>query len=220
MWNLKFKVRNTDVIYTKLTTKYKLTDYMYPVDRFKKNNRINILSIHLLEGDIKDKKSFSKELKKDKKVSEFDKDENRIITLISEEEKFYELLYNPELYMPSPVIIKEGYEYWNIAAWNRKILEQLISEIEKWDKKLHDFQIISLKKGKLKEVYFPKILPVLPEKQKHAFNLAISNGYYKFPRKINLIKLAKIMNISTQTFQEHLRKAEAKLLPFFAGDLI
>lgn len=220
MWNLKFKVKNTDIIYTPLTEKCKVVDYMYPVDRYKKGNKIFILSIHILEGDEKEIKMFVREIKKHKKVIEFESYENRIILLIREEEKFYELLYNPELYFPSPVLIKEGNEFWNIASFDRKILEQLVSEIEKWDKKLHNFELLQLKKGNLKEIYFPKIFPILPEKQKQAFELAIKNGYYKFPRKINLIKLAKIMNISTQTFQEHLRKAEAKLLPFFAGEII
>ena len=217
MWNLKFKVKNTDIVYTPLTEKYEVIDYMYPVDRYKKGNKIFILSIHVLEGDEKEIKKFSRELKKHKKVIKFEKYENRILILIAEEEKFYELLYNPELYLPSPVLIKEGYEYWSIASWNREILEQLITEIEKWSMKLHDFQLLQLSKGNLKEIYFPKILPVLPEKQKRAFEIAINNGYYKFPRKINLIKLAKVMKVSTQTFHEHLRKAESKLLPFFAG---
>ena len=219
MWNLKFKVKNADVAYTPLTEKYKIIDYMYPVDKFKKRNKILILSIHVLEGDEKEIKKFSIELKKHKKVIEFEKEENRIVALIAEEEKFYELLYNPELYMPSPVVIKEGWEYWNIASWNREILERLITEIEKWDKKLHDFTLLQLNKVDLKEIYFPKILPILPEKQKRAFEIAINNNYYKFPRKINLIKLAKILKVSPQTFHEHLRKAEAKLLPFFAGKL-
>ncbi len=217
MWNLKFKVKNTDIVYTPLTEKYEVIDYMYPVDRYKKGNKIFILSVHVLEGDEKEIKKFSIDLKKHEKVIEFEKEEDRILTLIAEEEKFYELLYNPELYMPSPVLIKEGYEYWSIASWNREILEQLITEIEKWSMKLHDFQLLQLSKGNLKEIYFPKILPVLPEKQKRAFEIAINNGYYKFPRKINLIKLAKVMKVSTQTFHEHLRKAESKLLPFFAG---
>ncbi len=219
MWNLKFKVKNTDIVYTPLTEKYEVIDYMYPVDRYKKGNKIFILSVHVLEGDEKETKKFSIELKKHEKVIEFEKEENRILTLIAEEEKFYELLYNPELYMPSPVVIKEGYEYWNVASWTREILEQLITEIEKWDKKLHDFTLLQLSKGDLKEIYFPKIFPILSEKQKKAFEIAMSNGYYKFPRKINLIKLAKILKVSPQTFHEHLRKAEAKLLPFFAGDL-
>ena len=220
MYNLKFKVKNTDIVYTPLTEKYKVVDYMYPVDRFKKSGKIFMLSIHVLEGEESEIKKFLQEFKKNKKVKECEKTENRVIALIAEEEKFYDLLYNPELYLPSPVIIKDGYETWNIAAWNRTILEKLITEIEKWNKKLYNFQLLQLKKSNLKEIYFPKILPMLPHKQKEAFKLAISHKYYTFHRHINLGQLAKLAHVSTQTFQENLRKAESKLLPFFADDIL
>jgi predicted DNA binding protein len=219
MWNLLFKVKNIDSIYTSLTKDTKIVDYMYPVDRYKKNKKINILSIHILEGEEKDKNLFSRKLKNNKKVIKFDRNEDRIVVLIAEEEKFYELLYNPELFLLKPVIIKEGYEYWNIAAWDRNILEDLINELGKWKKKLPFFELQAIEKANLNDIYFPKIIPKIPLKQKEAFQLALENGYYRFPRKADLSKLAKIMKVSTQTFHEHLRKAEAKLLPLFAKSI-
>ncbi len=58
------------------------------------------------------------------------------------------------------------------------------------------------------------LLPKLTKKQKQALILAVENNYYGYPRKIKLEKLAKIMKISLSTYQFHLAKAEAKLLPF------
>jgi predicted DNA binding protein len=57
--------------------------------------------------------------------------------------------------------------------------------------------------------------PELTDKQKTAIELAIKNGYYEYPRKIELKKLAKIMKVSYSTYQAHLRKAEKSLIPFF-----
>jgi predicted DNA binding protein len=51
----------------------------------------------------------------------------------------------------------------------------------------------------------------LSDQQKIAFELALKYGYYNFPRRVNLDFLAKQMNISIATFQEHIRKAEAKI---------
>ena len=48
---------------------------------------------------------------------------------------------------------------------------------------------------------------------KYEFELAYENGYYSYPRKITLKKLAGLAKIGISTFQEHLRKAELKLLP-------
>ena len=57
--------------------------------------------------------------------------------------------------------------------------------------------------------------PHLTVKQKKAFELAVNNGYYEYPRKITLSQLASILGISFSTYQKHLRKAEQKILPFF-----
>jgi len=216
MWSLKFKVLNKDSIYTLLTSQYKITDYLYPVDHFHKEGKIYILGIHTLEGEEKEKKRFINALRKNKKVKKIEVNENRLITLIAEEESFYELLFAAELYHTSPVAIKNGYEEWNISSFERKKLESVIKEIEKWKDKFPEFTLHSITQTKMQDIHFPKIMPHLPEKQKHAFEIALKRGYYNFPRKIDLGKLAKEMHISTATFHENLRKAEAKLLPFFA----
>ncbi len=215
MWSLKFKVLNKDSIYTLLTTEYKVTDFLYPVDYFKKNGKINILSIHVLEGEENEKRKFIRAMKKNKKVKKIEENGDRIITLIAEEEHFYELLFAAELYHPSPVVIKAGYEEWHVSSFNRKILESIIREIEKWKNKFPEFMFYALTKTKIDEIYFPKIRPRLPGKQKQAFDLALKLGYYTWPRKVDLGDLAKEMKVSVATFHENLRKAEEKLLPFF-----
>ncbi|MDP3882159.1 MAG: helix-turn-helix domain-containing protein [Nanoarchaeota archaeon] len=215
MWSLKFTVLNKDSIYTPLTQKYNVIDYLYPVDHFIKKGRIYILGIHILEGKEADKKQFIADLRKNKKVIELEENGDQIVTLIAEEERFYSLLFASELYHTAPVVIKEGYEKWHIAAFKRSLLENIVKEIEKWRNKLEEFDLLSLKRTDLSDIYFPKILPQIPEQQKKAFDLALKNGYYTWPRKAGLEKLAKIMGVSISTYQEHLRKAEAKLLPFF-----
>jgi predicted DNA binding protein len=217
MWNLKFKVLNKDSIYTILTNKYNVTDYLYPVDNYKKGNKVYILGIHHLDGEENEIKKFISELSRNKKVKEIEINGKEVITLIAEEESFYQLLFAAELYHTSPVLIKEGYEEWNISSFDRSLLEKLIKEIEKWKDKFSDFKLKSLAKTKHDEIYFPKIRPNLPEKQRLAFDLALKRGYYLFPRKVNLGNLAKEMKVSTATLHENLRKAESKLLPFFSA---
>ena len=58
------------------------------------------------------------------------------------------------------------------------------------------------------------ILPKLTEKQEKAVYLAIKSGYYEYPRKTDVKGLAFKEGLSFSTFQEHLRKAENKLIPF------
>ena len=52
----------------------------------------------------------------------------------------------------------------------------------------------------------------LSERQREAFQLARTRGYYEYPRQVTARDLAADLDISKTTFLEHLRKAEAKLL--------
>src|SRR3989344_2032464 len=123
MWHLRFKVLNKDSVYTSLTEKFKVIDYMYPVDSFRKKNKIYLLCIHILEGGKSEKEKFIASLKKNKKIKRIEENRDQIITLVAEEEDFYELLFAAELYHTSPVLIKDGYEEWNVSSFNRRKLE-------------------------------------------------------------------------------------------------
>ena len=75
-----------------------------------------------------------------------------------------------------------------------------------------DAEIISIKQTKLKDIYFPKLSPDFTQHQRDALEIARENGYYNFPKKIDLNKLAKKAGLSKSTFREHLKRAEAKVL--------
>ncbi|MEK6823252.1 MAG: helix-turn-helix domain-containing protein [Nanoarchaeota archaeon] len=218
MWSLKFTVRNNDSIYALLTRKYEVTDYFYPLDFYRTDNKVKILGAHVLEGTAAACAAFSRALKKHVKTKQFDQDGNLIVLLMEEEEAFYELIYNPALYHPSPTVLRDGVESWHVASYDRKALERLMTTLST-TRGLSDFRLLSLTKTSLRDIYFPRIIPELPAQQKRAFQIAITNRYYSVPRKTDLRDLAAIMGVSLSTYQEHLRKAEGRLLPFFAQDM-
>ncbi|MBI3334086.1 hypothetical protein HYZ97_01240 [Candidatus Pacearchaeota archaeon] len=128
MWNLKCTVLNRDSIYTVLTAKYNVVDYFYPLDHYLKNKKVYIFGVHVLEGLDKEKKAFVNALRRNKKVKKLVDNVNHVVTLIAEEEPFYRLMYSAELYHPAPVVIRDGYEHWNIASWDRRLLEKMMHE--------------------------------------------------------------------------------------------
>jgi predicted DNA binding protein len=77
--------------------------------------------------------------------------------------------------------------------------------------------MLSLKQVDVPRMFTPQIMPTLTNKQLEAFKVASDQGYYEFPRKTNLHKLAGLTNIARPTFEEHLRKAEIKFLRFMKG---
>jgi predicted DNA binding protein len=219
MWNLTFKVLNKDSIYTLASKECSIKDFMYPLDHYIKHNKVFILSMHILEGNKQECAKFVRMIKANKKVKKCEKNENQLLVLIAEEESFYKELFSAELYHLSPVLIESGFERWSICSWNRNKLEHIIKVVEAWKDKLSNFQLINLKKTKCEDLYFPKIRQKLPEKQEKAFKLALERGYYAWPRKVNLITLAKEMKVSVPTFHENLRKAEKQLVPFFSSNI-
>ena len=91
---------------------------------------------------------------------------------------------------------------------------KFINELEK--EKDVKLTIERFQNVKLDTIYFPKIMPKLSDKQREAYLLAVENKYYTFPRKVDLSVLAKEMGITVSTFQEHLRKAEEKIMPSYS----
>ncbi|MEM0475536.1 MAG: helix-turn-helix domain-containing protein [Candidatus Norongarragalinales archaeon] len=56
----------------------------------------------------------------------------------------------------------------------------------------------------------------LSEKQREAFLLATKRGYWNTPKRVDIAELARESGVDEATFSEHLRKAEAKLMPLLA----
>ena len=121
------------------------------------------------------------------------------------------IYHTKEIFFVKPVVNHpDGHEYWEVAAWEKPVLLKFIDSLEE------HMDICNLQKmenSPLTDVYFPNIMPKLSPNQKDAIELAYENGYYSYPRKVDLRKLSKKAKLSLSTFQEHLRKAELKLLP-------
>ena len=73
---------------------------------------------------------------------------------------------------------------------------------------------------------YPFYLPLdslkndLTSKQQEVLKLAYTKGYYELPRSVFLEKLAKEMNIHRRTYEEHLRKAEKKIMGYLVPSLM
>ncbi|MFC7081768.1 helix-turn-helix domain-containing protein [Halorussus caseinilyticus] len=62
-------------------------------------------------------------------------------------------------------------------------------------------------------------LPDLSVRQREALLTATEMGYYRIPREATTAELASAMGVERRTFEEHLRRAENKLLRSFAETL-
>jgi len=108
-----------------------------------------------------------------------------------------------------PILGKNGFEYWTVGSWNKENVSVLVKKI----RKIKGVQIwlMGIKEEPV-DVFLPNVFSRLSKKQLSTVKKAMSSGYYSYPRKISLEKLAKLDGLNESTFREHLRKAEAKIM--------
>ncbi|MEF8883464.1 MAG: helix-turn-helix domain-containing protein [Halapricum sp.] len=120
----------------------------------------------------------------------------------------YNCLYQP------PTIHRQGWEHYSVIAFDEGDVRALLQDLEA------DRDIEVLSKTAITEQRVPHsmLAPVdqlfedLTDRQMAALRLALERGYYEQPRKTSLRELAEDTAVARSTFEEHLRKAENKLL--------
>lgn len=117
------------------------------------------------------------------------------------------------LYQP-PTVHRHGWEEYNLIAFDEADVKSLYDDLEA------DREIDVLSKTGLNETKLPHSLltPVdqlfgtLTDRQLAALQLALENGYFEQPRNCSIVDLAERTTVARATYEEHLRKAENKLL--------
>ena len=60
---------------------------------------------------------------------------------------------------------------------------------------------------------------LLTERQRQVFELALAEGYFDKPRRINQSNMSEILNISKSTFNEILQSMSSKIMNEFAAEI-
>lgn len=114
-----------------------------------------------------------------------------------------------------PIIFFDGWEYHRLVGYDDADVRGLLKAMDKigTTEVLHKNEI---KEGGITEntflVSFNSLFGELTKKQTLAMVSAIENGYYELPRRITADELAKKTGQSRSTFEEHIRKAENKVV--------
>ena len=210
MWVLKLKTKAENQVLGNLSMKYQVSMSGYPLTYYKDKNHIYLTISGFIFGEEQNKKQFMNALKKSPAVVNLEMT-NDFGIIVIKEPLSSEAIYNPNIIRICPDIInKDGFHIWTFASFDRNVLSNVLNiSVEKLGGEVLKFQ-----KEKINNISFSKALPELTLNQKRALEIAINNGYYDYPKKITMEKLAKLMKISYSTYQAHLRKAEKKLIPY------
>jgi predicted DNA binding protein len=120
----------------------------------------------------------------------------------------YNCLYQP------PTVHRHGWEEYSLIAFDEADIRALHDDLAA------DREIEVIAKTGLEESQLPhsmltpidRLFGELTDRQLAALQLALENGYYDQPRKCSIAELAEQTTIARATYEEHLRKAENKLL--------
>lgn len=114
----------------------------------------------------------------------------------------------------SPTIYRHGWEHYTVIAFDEDDIRELLSDL----RSDRDIELLSKTSISEKQIPHSMLAPAnqlfedITERQLAALQLALESGYYKQPRKTSLRELADQTAVARSTYEEHLRKAENKLL--------
>ena len=121
-----------------------------------------------------------------------------------------EEVFEPELFAKhkcfqiNGVVLQNVSVVFEVGSYNRDNLSNLYNGLQKFG----NVEMLFLGKAR-----FPTI--TLSTQQTNVLHLAHENGYYDFPRRVNAEELARKLNLKPSTVNEHIRKAENKLVKYF-----
>jgi len=213
MWMTKLRLKHKDCPIVNRCEQFKLLVYSYPSHWYEKKGKKFATTTCYFSSPDEQNKRFLFDLKKDKRITHLEIS-NDIFTYeidLGRKGEHVMLYRNQQIFFVKPTINHfDGHEYWEVASWKKEELQKFIAMLRKH---MDICEILQLKQAPLTDIYFPNVMPSISKSQKKALELAHLHGYYSYPRKITLEKLAKLSKIGISTFQEHLRKAELRLLP-------
>ncbi len=209
MWIAKIKLQH-DCIIGNRCKKFGILLQSYDLNEQISGKKVLTSSLHQLIGEKEKIHAFVSDLKKDKRTEYIEVNENTLFLIESTQNKPVSS-FTKQMFFVKPVVVDtNGFEHWEIASHKKEELMKFITTVKPL---CSSFSLLALKNTKLKDIYFPKVLPALTDLQKKALELAIAHKYYSVPKGIGLRQLATYMHLSLATYQKHLQKAEAKIVP-------
>ncbi|MBI2138574.1 helix-turn-helix domain-containing protein [Candidatus Woesearchaeota archaeon] len=214
MWVTKLKLRHDDCPIVTRCEKFHLIVYSYPSTWYSKNGfKYATTTCFFNSPNKSQKEKYLKDLSRDRRLThlESSKDIFSYEIRLGRKGEHVMLYHSRQLFFVKPAINHwDGHEYWEVASWKREELQKFIRSLKKH---MSVCRILRLQNSPLSNIHIPNVMPEFSPQQQRSLGLAVTQGYYLYPKKITLRKLAKMGNISLSTFQEHLRKAEQKLIP-------
>jgi predicted DNA binding protein len=212
MWSLKYEYYHKDCTYSPMCRKLGVRLHGQPINCYSKDEALYITAIHHVEGPSAAVRKYLAYLKKSSSRMERISDDT-VFTLAKKTAnlEYYQAIYTPQLFFPEPVLHDGKKEYGHVMSWDRQVLVNLI-EVIKSSHHTSFFKLLHLKNSPVHTMFTMRVVDGLTRNQREVFTFASREGYYAYPRRVNLGQIAKQFHISKSSCHETLRRAETNLL--------
>jgi len=120
-----------------------------------------------------------------------------------------------------PTVYRRGWERYTVIGFDGSDVSDLLAELNG----SHEIEVVSKKQveerrtSRTRGTLFPvdRLFADMTDRQIGALRVALDNGYYDEPRGASVEEMARETTVARATFEEHLRKAENKLMSNVGG---
>ncbi len=212
MWVAEFKVWHAGSAARELSKRWNVTIEAHYLNVFLRKGKEFVTGVIVFHGP--DAEHAMADLGDDlgQGVQNLKREGNQLFYTAPSVRQFHSTVLNANVFFIRPQLIREGFGFWSVAAWEKKHLLELYNNLRKLPKSKATVELLSLKQRHA-PVFASSIRYQLTDKQRAAFELACAEGYYESPRRISLEQLAEKAGLAYTTFKDRLRAAESQLWP-------
>jgi predicted DNA binding protein len=212
MWVAQFKIRHEGCWIIPRTLKYDIEEFGYTLNMYEEKGNKYHTNISWIRGCEKEKRKFFRSLRNDPHIVKYHIKGNQLYTLVRLDTAVAHI-FDRSLFFVRPVRTYKGFEYWELGSWNKTLLMKFYRNLTAFA----DVHIVKMRR-EFPTVYIQHYLSNLTDRQAKALEYALARGYYDFPKKVSVKRLAKDVHTPRTTFHNTLRRAESKVMKLMMGD--
>ncbi len=113
-----------------------------------------------------------------------------------------------------PTVLLGGWEHYRLLGFEESDLKGLMRELDKVGK-IEVLQKRTIPEGVTDDAFvisLSSLFGQLTQKQLNALLTAVEGGYYEIPKRVTTEDLARVHKQPRTTYEEHIRKAESKVV--------
>lgn len=204
MFEAKFKLRHRGC-WSEGLARFKSSFTTRITASLAKNFSQDIIEVSLVGNESRKIKEYFKCIKLIEKFEILqESDSKMLIQLFTDTSDIKSIVYtilNSRCFLSNKVRLFGGCEIWTIAAPSKTMIKDAVAKLERFG----EFKLLYIRKSTFDGFN-------LSSSQEKILRMALSSGFYEWPRRASLQDMAKRIGISKATAAEHLRKAQAKVI--------